>query len=98
MPESGWQRRFEDPILLPDGRSLHTLRDAADYITGLPKELSDLAPWQISIEALILVARSGPTTLARLAFTKALNRNVVLSFNPDRKEIHWGERKLKSDQ
>jgi hypothetical protein len=45
MPESGWQRRFEDPIPLPDGRSLHTLRDAADYITGLPKEQSDLAQW-----------------------------------------------------
>jgi len=88
MPESGWQRSFEDPILLPDGRSLHTLRDAADYITGLPKEQSDLAPWQVAIEALILVARSGPTMLARMAFMKALNRNVVLAFN----------RKLKRDQ
>ena len=37
MPESGWQRRFEDPIPLPDRGALHTLRDAADYITGLPK-------------------------------------------------------------
>ena len=98
MPESGWQRRFEDPILLPDGRSLHTLRDAADYITGLPKDQSDLAPWQVAIEALILVARSGPTMLARMAFMKALNRNVVLAFNPNAKEHHWGKRKLKRDQ
>jgi hypothetical protein len=98
MPESGWQRRFEDSILLPDGRSLHTLRDAADYITGLPKEQSDLAQWQVAIEALILVARSGPTMLARIAFMKALDRNVVLAFNPDVKKHHWGKRKLKSDQ
>jgi hypothetical protein len=84
MPESGWQRRFEDPIPLPDGRSLHTLRDAADYITGLPKEQSDLAQWQVTIEALILVARSGPTMLARMAFMKRL-RNVVVAFNPDAK-------------
>jgi hypothetical protein len=49
MSESGWQRRFEDPILLPDGRSLHTLRDAADYITDLPKEQSDLAQGQVAI-------------------------------------------------
>jgi hypothetical protein len=97
MPESSWQRRFEDPILLPDGRSLHTLRDAADYITGLPKEQSDLAQWQVAIEALILVARSGPTMLARIAFMKALDRNVVLAFNPDVKK-HQGKRKLKSDQ
>jgi hypothetical protein len=74
------------------------LRDAADYITGLPKEQSDLAQWQVAIEALILVARSGPTMLARIAFMKALARNVVLAFNPDVKKHHWGKRKLKSDQ
>ena len=50
MPESCWQRCFEDPILLPGGKSLHTLRDAANYITGLSKEQSDLAQWQIAIE------------------------------------------------
>jgi hypothetical protein len=33
---------FEDPIPLPGGRKLVTLRDAADYITGLPKKESDL--------------------------------------------------------
>jgi hypothetical protein len=98
MPESGWKRRFEDPILLPDGTSLHTLRDAADYVTGLPKEQSDLAQWQLAVEALMLVARSGPTMLARIAFMKALNRNVVLAFNPDRKETHWGKRKLKREE
>jgi hypothetical protein len=33
----GWKRAFEDPIPLPDGRSLVTLRDAGNYITKLPK-------------------------------------------------------------
>jgi hypothetical protein len=28
---------------------------------------------------------------------KALNRHVVRVFNPDRKETHWGKRKLKRD-
>jgi len=98
MSESGWQRRFEDPILLPDGRSLHTLRDAVDYITDLPKEQSDLAQWQVAIEALILVARSGPTMLARIAFMKALNRIVVLAFNPDAKKQDWSKRKVERDQ
>jgi hypothetical protein len=81
MPE--WQRRFQDLIDLPDGKSLHTLRDAADYITGLPKEESDLAHWQIAIEALMLCSRGGDPMLARIAFMRALNRNVVLAFNPD---------------
>ena len=95
MPESGWQRRF---VPLPDGKSLHTLRHAADYITGLPKEQSELAQWQVAIEALMLCSRGGDPMLARIAFMKALNRNVVLEFNPDAKKHHWGKRKLKRDQ
>jgi hypothetical protein len=42
VAEKGWQRKFEDPIPLPDGRKLVTLRDAADYIMKLPKMESDL--------------------------------------------------------
>ena len=38
MADNGWQRKFEDPIPLPNGKKLVTLRDAADYITGLPGE------------------------------------------------------------
>jgi hypothetical protein len=32
-----WSRPFEDPIPLPDGGQLVTLKDAADYIMNLPK-------------------------------------------------------------
>ena len=42
MANEGWQRRFEDPIPLSDGRKLVTLRDAADYITSLPEKETDL--------------------------------------------------------
>jgi hypothetical protein len=42
MADKDWQRGFEDPIPLPGGRTLITLREAADYITGLPKNESDL--------------------------------------------------------
>jgi len=34
---------------------------------------------------------------ARIGMT-ALNRHVERLFNPDRKETHWSERKLKRDQ
>jgi hypothetical protein len=37
LSQVSWSREFEDPIPLPDGRKLITLRDAADYITSLPK-------------------------------------------------------------
>jgi hypothetical protein len=35
--DRGWKREFEDPIPLPRGRQLVTLKDAADYIMKLPK-------------------------------------------------------------
>jgi hypothetical protein len=93
--KTGWQREFDDPIPLPNGKPLVTLRDAADYITSLPKKESGLPEWQAAIEALMLVARSGPTMMARIGVMKALNRHVERVFNPDRKDTHWGKRKLK---
>jgi hypothetical protein len=93
-----WSTEFEDPVVLPDGRQLLTLRDAADYITELPKEQSDLAEWQVAIEALMLCIREGHPLLARIAFMKALNRNVVVPFNADARKHHWGKRKLKRNE
>jgi hypothetical protein len=81
MADKGWQRKFEDPIPLPDGRKLVTLRDAADYITSLPKKESDLPEWQTAIEVLMLVARSGPTMMARIGVMKALNRTGQSTLN-----------------
>ena len=40
-----WKRRFDDPIVLPDGRALVTLEDAGDYITMLPKADQQLDEW-----------------------------------------------------
>jgi hypothetical protein len=36
-----WSARFVDPIILPDGRKLLTLREVAQYITDLPKAEHD---------------------------------------------------------
>jgi hypothetical protein len=90
-----WDQQFFDPIELPNGRKLITLRDAALYITRLPKAEHDAAEWQAAMEALLLVAeRDGPTMFARIGVMRALNRDVEMVFNPARKETHWGRRKL----
>jgi hypothetical protein len=94
-----WSRRFEDPVILPDGHKLVTLRDAGDYITKLPKAEHEAPEWQAAMEALILVATSGgPTMFARIGVMRALNRHVERAFNPDRKDTHWGKRKLARDR
>jgi hypothetical protein len=94
----GWSREFEDPIDLPDGRTLITLEDAGNYITKLPKAEHSAPEWQDAMEALMLVARSGPTMLARIGVMRALHRNEERVFNPDRKDHHWGKRKVKRDE
>jgi hypothetical protein len=51
------------------------------------------------MEALILVATlGGPTMFARIGIMQALNHHVERVFNPDRKEHHWGKRKLARDR
>jgi hypothetical protein len=46
MPEhrSGRSREFDEPIAVPDGGTLVTLHDAADYITALPDEVREFNP------------------------------------------------------
>ncbi len=94
-----WSSHFAEPIPLPDGRELVTLRDVAHYITGLPKAEHDAPEWQAAIEALMLVVEhGGPTMFARVGVMRALNRRHVREFNPDRKDTHWGKRKPKRDE
>src|SRR5260221_14753640 len=88
--------RRSDPAA-PRGRQLVTLKDAATYITKLPKAEHEAEEWQAAIEALMLVARGGPTMLARIGVMRALNRHVEPVFDPSRKEKHWGRRKLARD-
>ena len=94
-----WKRRFDDAIVLPDGRKPVTLLDAATYAIKLPKKEADTAEWQAAMKALILVAElSGPTMFARIGLMRALNRHVERVFDPSRKDRHWGRRKLARDQ
>jgi hypothetical protein len=34
---------------------------------------------------------------AKMGIFRAVNRNVELTYNPSRKDPHWGKRKLKRD-
>jgi hypothetical protein len=99
MSKKGWSRSFDDPIPLPGGRQLVTLKDAADYIMMLPKAEQNLPEWQTAIACLIGAAEGRDFLMhARIGVMRALNRHVGRVFNPDRKPHHWGKRKLKRDE
>jgi hypothetical protein len=87
------------PRSIPLGRQLVTLRDTAEYITGLPKAEHDATEWQAAIKALmVVVEHGGPTMQARIGIMRALNRQVQRTFGSSRNATHWGERNLKGDQ
>jgi hypothetical protein len=94
MRPTGWNRKFNEPVPLPKGKSLVTLRYAATYITKLPKAEHDAPEWQAAMEALLLVAEhGGPTMLARIGVMRALNRHVERVFTSSGKKTHWGKRR-----
>jgi hypothetical protein len=77
----GWSREFDDPIDLPRGRQLPTLKDAADYIMKLKKAEQQASEWQTAMQALLLVVeQNGPTMFARIGMLRALNHGKP---NPD---------------
>jgi hypothetical protein len=88
MTEKGWKRAFDDPIPLPCGRQLVTLEDAGTYITELPKGEHTAPEWQDAMEALMLVARGGPTVLARIGVIRRyIGRRNGCSIPSGRKRI-----------
>ena len=101
MSERGWQREFEISILLPDGTQLKTLRQAISYLAKtVPKAERDMPEVLTAAEMLTKAAERGSAWMffARIATLRAIHRNEVRVFNPDRKDHHWGRRKLKRDQ
>jgi hypothetical protein len=87
-----WADEFDDPV--PGCR---TLQDAADHILKLPKAQQKLPRWQTAVEALITAAEGrGPMLHARVGMLRAMNHGHERVFS-DRKETHWGKRKLKRD-
>lgn len=71
-----WEQLFFDPIELPDGRVLRSLRDAGEFIQSLPKVTQDRLEWQAAIRALLLVVEcNGDPMLARIGIMRAIYRH-----------------------
>lgn len=85
-----WDKQFREPIEVPDGVVLVSLRDAGAYITKLPKAEHESLEWQTAMHCLIEAADyGGPVSFARLGVAQALHRHVEKVYDPSRKEPHW---------
>ena len=95
-----WDSPFDRPIELPDGIRLGTLREALQHlVTTVPKAERQMPAVLAAAHCLTEAAENkGPIEFARIGTLRALNRHVERVFNPDRKDTHWGKRKLKREQ
>jgi hypothetical protein len=92
LAKRGWSRPFEDPIDLPAGRTLLTLKNAVDYIMKLPKAEQKHEKRETAIGCLIMAAEGrGPLKHARIGVLRALNRNVERVFKNGEKTTHWAK-------
>jgi hypothetical protein len=68
-----WSIKFDVPIVLDDGRELITLRDAAEYVTTLPKKEQSKPHWQtVAGELMMAAERRGIVMLVEIAMRQAL--------------------------
>ena len=69
---------LSDPISV-DGRTLRTLRDAAEYIVTLPEWTSRQQHWQTAVRELMMAAEHGGIMLlAEMAIKRAIHHGTEL--------------------
>ena len=97
-----WDRKFDDPIVLPGATKLLTLRQALNHLVKtVPKAERNMPQVLNAAKELTTAAERADAAwmfFARAATLQAIHRHEVKVFNPDRKDPHWGRRKLKRDQ
>jgi hypothetical protein len=72
-----WSRRFDEPIQLPDGRKLVTLKDAIAWLAKeVPKSEHGMKEVQAAAHCLTEAAENGgPMIFARMGMMQAINRH-----------------------
>jgi hypothetical protein len=88
-----------EKITFGDDTRLRTLRDAIKYLgTAVPKADHD-HPAVVTAATIIAQAAKAQDLImhARIATLRAINRHKERAFT-DRKDYHWGKRKLKRNQ
>ena len=82
-----WDALFDEPIRLPSGKLLMTLRDAGEYIASLPAKIHAQPKWQTAMSVLIAAAEGGPTMFARIGLMQAIMPRVEPVYDPKQKTL-----------
>jgi hypothetical protein len=87
---TSWSRRFDEPIELPDGRKLRTLKEA---IAWLAKEVPPAEHGMPKVQAAARMVtdaaeNNGPMIFARIGMMQAISRHRPKAFGPPRKTTH----------
>jgi hypothetical protein len=95
-----WDNRFAEPIDLPGGIKLSSLRDAIAHLVNTIPASDRRMPVVLTAAELITSAaeHGGPLEFARIATLRAINRHAVRVAGPSPKDHHWGRRKLARDR
>jgi hypothetical protein len=97
---TGWGREFDEPIKLPGGGRLFTLKQAIAWLAKeVPRSEHGMKQVQAAAHFLTEAAENGgPMMFARMGMMQAINRHKPVAFDPNRKSPHWGKRKLRRDE
>jgi hypothetical protein len=101
MPNQSWKSKFDEPIVLPDGRKLRSLKDAIAWLAKeIPNSEHTMPKVQTAARMVTEAAENnGPMIFARMGVMQAVHRHDVQEFGTSsRKPHHWGKRKLKRDE
>jgi hypothetical protein len=87
-----WDSRFAEPIELPDGIKLASLRESiAHLVKTIPAAERRLPAVLTAAEMLTAAAEhGGPIEFARITTLQALNRHAFRVFNPDTAKTRIG--------
>jgi hypothetical protein len=88
-----WSRRFDEPIILPNGKKLLTLKDAIAWLAKeIPKSEHGMKQVQAAARCVTQAAENnGLMIFAEMGMMQAINRHRVKEFDPSRKPHHWGK-------
>ncbi len=78
-PGEGWQQRFDEPIELPGGGKIVTLKDAIAWLAKeVPKSEHGMKQVQAAAHCVTEAAENGgPMMFARMGMMQAINRHKL---------------------